>query len=117
MSGIIEPFSNDQTRGKISKRDIPMVSTFLNLDTSELDDFVLKIHWLLWQFELIFSTLIINEVKSLILRLHILTKKNKINFFGRLIRSEVSPPCNELKRVGEEIVIDPFSKIQKSSLF
>ena len=94
-----------------------MVSTFLNLDTSEFDDFVLKIHWLLWQFELIFSTLIINEVKSLILRLHILTKKNKINFFGRLIRSEVSPPCNELKRVGEEIVIDPFSKIQKSSLF
>jgi hypothetical protein len=33
-----------------------------------------------------------------------------------LSRSEVSPPGDKLERVGEEVVIDPFSEIQKSSL-
>ena len=94
-----------------------MVSTLLNLDTSELDDFILKIHWLLWQLELIFSTFIIYEIESLILRLHILTKKDKIDFFSRLVGSEISPPSDELKRIGEKVVIDPFSEVQKSTFF
>ncbi len=47
MSGIIEPFSDDQTRGKVGKRYFPMVSDLLDLNTSEFDDLIFKIHWLL----------------------------------------------------------------------
>lgn len=94
-----------------------MVAMLLNLDASELDDFVLEIHWLLRKLELELSAFIIQEVQSLSLWLHIVTEEDQVNLLGWLSWPKVGPPSDELKRVREEVIINPFSQVQKSSLF
>ncbi len=74
-----------------------MVTRLLNSNASQLDDLILKIHWLLRQLEFEFSLFIIDEVQSLGLRFDVLTKKDQINSLGRLSWLKVSPPGDELE--------------------
>lgn len=74
-----------------------MVTGFLDLNTSQLNDLIFEVHWLLRKFQFELSSFIVNKVQSFGLWLKILTKKNQIDLFSWLSRSEVGPPGNELK--------------------
>lgn len=86
-----------------------------NVDASELDDLVQKVHWFLRKGQKIVSLVLIYEVKSLVFVVDFVTEQNQVTFLSLRLLFESSPPGDELERVLEEVIVVPLSEINQSS--
>lgn len=86
-----------------------------DIDTSEFDDLVKKVHWLLRKGKEIVSLVLVHKVQGLVFVVYLVAEKNEVAFLSLSLLFESSPPGDELEGVLEEVVVVPFSEIQESS--